>query len=718
MPEERERILPETTNTSTRLTVLVFALLVVLVAVGSYYNTLSAQFVNWDDNKLIVDNPYIRGLTSENLKYIWTKPIQETYLPLRATSYALDYHFWGLKPVGYHLTNVLINAIVSLLVFAVAKRLTGSLAAAAFAGLLFAVHPVHTEAVAWASGRKDVLSTALFLLAYLCFLWSYSAGRRKWLLIAASLVSFVLSGLAKAMVVTLPLLVILTDFLYGEGLGGGRWRKRLPVWAAYFAAAGAVTGIAMYFAASAGAIRPWHFGGAARTAVFMTWVALFYIKTMILPHALSARYPYGDTPDFGVNPTVVYLSPVALVVVLAAAAWLVYSARARSKSAASPWVKLAGLGIGWFFLTLLPVMNLVSINVLVADRYLYLPSAGFTLAQAAVFWLLWTEAAPSGAPARRATVPPPAYPGARKLAAALICAGIVIGYGARTFLRNDVWHDSRSLWESVVKESPQSAQARLLLASAYGDAEPPDLARALDEIARAATIVPLSGEPHLWRGKILSRMGKTAEAEAEFAEARRLGLAGVADVYETYIAEAAASEASGRLDAAAASLEKAILADPARPEAYNNYGRLSQRLGDLAKAERLYRQAVAKDPKFARGYYNLGLVAEQKRDIPAALGYYKEALDADPAYAEAMVNLAVLYLALGNTPGAVPLLEAAVALKPALVPAHVNLACAYAALNDVERTRRELEEALKLDPDNASAKEMYRSLEAMTQGGK
>ncbi|MCD6405795.1 MAG: hypothetical protein J7M19_08205, partial [Planctomycetes bacterium] len=153
-----------------RLQRILLALVVVLVAVGCYYNTLSAGFVNWDDPKLILENPYVRGLTLENLKHIWTSPIKETYLPLRVTSYAVDYELWGYDPQGYHLTNVLLHAAVALLVFLVARRLSGSWAAGFFAGVLFAAHPVHTEAVAWASGRKDLLSTALLLASFLMYL--------------------------------------------------------------------------------------------------------------------------------------------------------------------------------------------------------------------------------------------------------------------------------------------------------------------------------------------------------------------------------------------------------------------------------------------------------------------------------------------------------------------------------------------------------------------
>ena len=675
---------------------------VAVLAVLCYANTVSMEFVNWDDYKLIVDNPYIRGLNRENLGHVWSRPILETYLPLRVTSYGIDYHFWGLRPAGYHLTNVILHAVSSILVFAICARLTGSLAAGLFAGALFAAHPVHTEAVAWASGRKDVLSTVLFLLAYLLYVVSMDGGRRKWWLVLLSFSAFFLSGLAKAMVVTLPLLVILTDVIYGRALEEYRWLRLLPYWTVYFVAAVLLGGIALRFAASAGAIRPYHFGGAAKTALFMCWAALYYMKTMFFPNFLCARYPYGDTSEFGVDKTLVYASPFVLLGVIVAAVGLLAYASGNGKSQARPWVKSVAFGIAWFFVTLLPVMNFVSINVLVADRYLYLPSVGFIIAGAGVLWFLWGQAAGRGA--------------VRRWAAGCLCFALVAAGAARTYARNEVWRDSYTLWSSVVSEFPKSVEARLQLASAYADTEPPDYTKALGELDTAGKLDSNAGSVRLARAKIFVKMGKGAQAASELEAARQLGLSGRSDVYDAFLAEAAALEAGGNVSGAAAAVEKAIAADPSRPEAHNNLGRLKGRLGDTNGAIESYKAAIRLDPKFAHAWYNLGVLASQAKDFSAATGYYKKALAADPMFAQAAVNLAVLYLDSGDAVSAVGLLENAVALKPQLVPAHVNLARAYVMLGDLEGAQKELETALRIDPLNKSVKELKDKFDAITKG--
>jgi len=563
---------------------LLAGVIVAVVAVCCYLNTLDHDFVNWDDPKLILHNEYVRGLTWRNLKHIWTRPIDETYLPLRATSYAVDYSVWGgYEPLGFHVTNIILHAAVSVLVFAAARRLMCSYVPAFCAGVLFAVHPVHTEVAAWASARKDLLSTALLLGAYLLYLRARGLPRPagtengenpdggaqvRWGLVTASVALFFLSGLAKAMVVTFPALVVMTDFVFGSGLGGGRWKRLLGAWALYFAAAAGLTWIAVHFACSVGAIRPWHFGGPGGTALFMSWAALFYVKTMLWPDFLSARYPYGDTADFGVPEWQIHAAPVVLALTAAVVMWFLW--KARPGGGLARWGKVTAFGFAWFFAGLLPVMNIVPIIVLVADRYLYLPSVGWAFAEGGIFWFLWG--------ARRGT----AYSKARRMAAAGLFMALAAAGAARTVRRNAVWHDSLSLWSSVVREFPESSSARQLLAAAYADLSPPDNAAAFRELDIAESLDPDSGSANYVRARLYLKLGQREKALDEFAlalykmgEVERLdgnleaargyyirSLQARADYEPALIALARLDLAAGRLEQARAAVGKALEANP------------------------------------------------------------------------------------------------------------------------------------------------------------
>jgi len=125
------------------------------------------SFLNWDDSVYILDNPWIRALTWSNVRDVFAQPYFQNYLPLHLLSYMLDYALWGLKASGYHLSSVLLHGVNSILCLGVVRRMSGSLAIAFVAALLFAVHPCHVEAVAWVSSRKEVLSTTFMLLSLL-----------------------------------------------------------------------------------------------------------------------------------------------------------------------------------------------------------------------------------------------------------------------------------------------------------------------------------------------------------------------------------------------------------------------------------------------------------------------------------------------------------------------------------------------------------------------
>src|SRR5262249_15434254 len=155
--------------------------------------TLGFAFLtSWDDPTYIVQNPWIRGLTRENLFHVFTQPYFANYLPLHLVSYMVDYAFWDLCPFGYHLQSVLLDAINAGLAVLVVRRLFGRLSLALLAGLLFAVHPSHVEAVAWVSIRKDLLSTAFLLLTLLFYLEAVEPRRLKPGWYVASCVAFVL----------------------------------------------------------------------------------------------------------------------------------------------------------------------------------------------------------------------------------------------------------------------------------------------------------------------------------------------------------------------------------------------------------------------------------------------------------------------------------------------------------------------------------------------
>src|SRR3989475_7927741 len=214
-------------------------LLVALFTLAAFLPTLQNQFVSWDDDKNFLDNPHYRGLAWTHLRWMWTTHLGH-YIPLTWMTLGLDYLLWGLNPVGYHLMSLLLHAANAVVFFFVVRRiLTRALpslserghalaVSAGFAALVFAIHPLRVESVAWATERRDVLSGLFYLVTILVYLRACEReerGRRwHWLAVA----TFVCALLSKSMVVNLPIVLLILDVYPLRRLGGGLGWGRAP----------------------------------------------------------------------------------------------------------------------------------------------------------------------------------------------------------------------------------------------------------------------------------------------------------------------------------------------------------------------------------------------------------------------------------------------------------------------------------------------------------
>ena len=421
---------------------LLLAVLLVVLSLLLYWNTLDHHFVNFDDTSLVVKNRYIKSLSIENLKAIFTPGVVGAYQPLRTLSYAFDYHFWKLHPTGYHLTNILCHAVNTLLVFLIISRLSKHLLLAFVAALLFAVHPIHVEAVAWVSGRRDVLASVFALLSFFCFLWvlpplqendSSNIKRSGWvqgMLYGFSCVLFVAGLLTKPSVVILPLLFVVYDLCFVEHPLFRQWRRSL-LYLPFFVAAFLITRLFLTVARALGVVETqFHATTPVIRGMTMLRVLAEYVFMLFIPRRLSATY--------GVRVSTSLLEPSVLiaVILLVIVVLLMFLAWKQSK--------LAFFGIAWFFVSLLPVSNIIPIAIIKADRYLYLPSVGFCLVLA---WLI----------VRGETLL------ARATKTRLIRVGywglisvILVSYAFLTVQRNRDWKDSHTLWTATLETNPDS----------------------------------------------------------------------------------------------------------------------------------------------------------------------------------------------------------------------------------------------------------------------
>ncbi len=364
-------LFPATVGSSRLERLLMLGLAAAVFAV--YGQTLGFGFIPLDDPGYVYNNPHVRaGLTWDGLGWAFTTFRQANWHPLTWLSLMLDAQFFGLHAGGYHLTNLLLHTLDTLLLFRWLRVATGALWPSAVVAFLFAVHPLHVESVAWVTERKDVLSTAFFflnLLAYTRYTRETGPGRTRPYFLALGF--FALGLTAKPMLVTLPPLLVLLDYWplqrFEPGMPREHWRQlgrllreKIP-FGILMAASCAVTYIAQHNGAVV-AIKSLPASFRLATAVLGTGT---YLQKTFWPTGLSVFYPYWS----GVSMWWPVGWAVALASLTAAALW--------------QWRRRPYLTVGWlwFLGMLVPVIGLVQVgSQAVADRYTYLPHVGLFVA--------------------------------------------------------------------------------------------------------------------------------------------------------------------------------------------------------------------------------------------------------------------------------------------------------------------------------------------------
>jgi Flp pilus assembly protein TadD len=410
------------------------ALLVVAVAL-TFANALDNGFV-YDDQLVIVDDPAVRMPLSAGFTGL-------RYRPLRTLSYRLDYALGGMDPRVFHLGNVVYHAIAVCLVAATTAELGASLPAALAGALVFAVHPVQTDAVTYAAGRRDVLCGLFYALGVLAYTRHRRSGRAAPLVLAGA--AYVLAILAKEMAVTLPLVCLAIDRWERGGAArpeGGRPGSRAR-WLGYLLALAVAGALALGLTYGAHVLhiareRPWHGGsiGANFATVARVWTK--YLQLALWPGTLSVDYSYDAFPvsTSALDPWAV--ASVAVLALVAGVGWWSWRRGGR-----------LGLGLAVAAIALLPVSHLVPFRELLAEHYLYVPMIGVALAVSGIL-----DDAAARWPARR---------GALVAATAVVLSALA----TRSVIRNRDFRDRVTLWSATVAVAPRCARAQYNLGQAY-----------------------------------------------------------------------------------------------------------------------------------------------------------------------------------------------------------------------------------------------------------
>jgi protein O-mannosyl-transferase len=566
---KRQEIMPEPAASRPQVPMALAVCGLLLLAVWFVFcPTLDYGFVNFDDDVYVSDNPSLsQGLSLKGIEWAFTTHHGSQWAPITWLSYLADFEMHGLKPTGYHLTNLLLHAATTVLLFLVLWRMTDEIWPSAFVAAVFAVHPLQVESVAWVTERKGLLSGLFFVLALGAYLRYVRKPFSIWRY-AAVAVFFALGLMAKPMLVTLPCVLLLLDYWPLGRMISGRFRALL------------VEKIPLFLIAAVScAIAPWAQGTAVISVEKLPMASRVsnalassaaYLGEFFWPANLAVFYPH----PLGRLPT--WKPAVGLFVLLAITTIVVIRWRK------SPW-----LPVGWFWYLgmLVPVIGLVQIGLHArADRYMYLPLIGLSIA------LAWTA---------QWIVREWRY-------RVWLCGSVgvlaVVALTACASQQTTHWRDSEALWKRAVNCTSQNNRAHCNLAGELLRLK--KFPEAIDEFEAALKIEPGDAASYCGLGEAFLRLGQGDKAVEQYETAVRLK----PDYSKAHSNLGVALARQGRFDEAIARYKEALRLQPDYVDAHVNFGNALARLKRYNEAIAQYEAALAIDPNRNEARQNLKIV--------------------------------------------------------------------------------------------------------------
>ena len=581
-------------------------LLVFLVFLPAVKN----DFVRYDDQDYVTDNPQVKaGLTAAGVAWAFTTGHASNWHPLTWISHMLDCQVYGLKPWGHHLTSVLFHAANTLLLFILLRRMTGANWRSLIVALLFGLHPLRVESVAWVAERKDVLSTFFWMLT----MWSYifytersaRPDSKFKVYYVLTLAFFALGLMCKPMLVTLPFVLLLLDWWPLRRISkvefsvsnleqretarfGSVSYKRMLLEKVPFFTLAALSSVITFLVQRGKMSEPVTLAIQLENAVVSY---CRYLGKLIWPEGLAVFYPH---PGFW--PAGAWLGCGLILIILSGVAFALRKSR--------PWF---AVGWCWFLGTLVPVISIVRVgSQSMADRYSYVPIIGILLL---VVW--------SGYELLKRR------PAVKLFAIVLFIGGLVVCVGL-TERQIGYWRDSYVLFHHAANVTSDNVMALVNVAEI--DAQQGRLDEAIADYEKVVRIKPRYAEAMNNLGLLLIRQHRFDEA---------------ADV-----------------------LQSALAVEPISPVYHNNLGRALSAQGRFDEAIVQFQEALQWQPDYARAHQNWGLALAGKRLVDEAIEHFETAVRLDPHEFEARNNLGVAYYTKGRYDDALTQFQAALEIKP------------------------------------------------------
>jgi FOG: TPR repeat len=623
-------------------------LLIVAATWVVFGQTVHYEFVNFDDDIYVYENLRITsGLTLQGIRWAFSHSYCYYWAPLPALSHMLDCQLYGFSPGSHHLVSVLLHGATAVLLFLVFREMTGALWRSAFVAVVFAIHPLRVESVAWITERKDVLSGLFFVLtlgAYVSYVRNLGGkGSQARYLVVAFLFAMGLMSKPPSLVM-LPLVLLLLDFWplsrFGQPVSAGTPAERIRGKDSFSVLKGLVIEKIPLFAVSAVScavtiltantvpVEQRSIGARLANAI-VSYTA--YLGQTFYPADLAVFYPFpaSGIPSWKILSSLVLLASVTVGV---------FVLRRSQRYLVVGWL--------WYLGMLIPMIGLIQVGAQArADRFTYLPQIGLLLL---IAWAMGDLCA------------------SLRHRCAVLGAGALMAVAALmacAHLQASHWKNSESLWRHI------------LACTSSNNVAHNNLGTALLQMGRV--------------DEAAIHFQKALEVQPQYAEARN----NLGNVFFQ----------KGRIDEAVADYQRALEINPKLPLARYNLGVAFLQKGRVSEAAGHFQGALQIEPDFVKAHYNLGITLVQLGRVSEAIGHYNKALEINPNYAEAEYNLGIALLQIGRLNEAVSHYNKALVINPNYVEAHNNLGTALVQLGRVSDALAHFQRAMEIDPLNVEA---------------
>jgi tetratricopeptide (TPR) repeat protein len=652
-------------------------LIIICITALSFSTAINNEFTSWDDNYYVVNNRYIKDFSKEGITKLWTERTGMGGTRLTLTSYMLDFKLWRLNPKLYHAENVLWHILNSVLLFFLIKRLIQDRKVAFVTAILFAIHPMHVESVAWIAERKDVLYTFFLLLCFHSYIYYIQVKKpvAKGLYWLAFTLCFYLSWHAKFTAVIIPPLLFLIDYVL---------RRRFTIWLIIEKLPILVFTISEVYRIAFGASARMDFHGKKLVAsghqtyryslfeksLLASYALMFYLFRFIMPVKLSAIVPY-PVKSQGVFPMEYYLAFGLAIVVLIGMAVILFRLKKNKREHI--------FGFLFFLISISVFLHFVSIKgvVVVADRYTYVPYIGLSF----MLGLLLSNLR--------------SHKLEQFLWGGFTVAVVILSIS--TFQRNKVWKDDITLFSNVLKHNPDVVEALNNRGNAYNYKGQFELA--IKDFNRGLEIQPNYKNFYNNRAQSYFQLDSLELALMDLDRAIRLDGA----YLDAYINKGRVLVAMEDYDYAVRVYSRAIGMAPfrallylSRAEAYLKLDKSEEALADFRKAAEVY-------PRSYQAFYELGRWYSRKMDFQQALFHLKKARELNPLQPDILNELGNVYNQAQDFKNAREQLNKAIEISPYLAMAYNNRGISLFHLGEADSALLDFDKAIQIDTAFAQA---------------